>query len=103
MSAQTPKLKKEVKIMKLTKNAAPARRDYFLGAYTAERIIQRAIDRAGSPLDVIHVPTPYGTYSFIAGARSASEVVERMCKRFDSPAMSVANWLKDWNRKPLEY
>lgn len=77
------------------------RTDDALGTFTATGIIRRALVAAG-PRGAIYVPTPKGTYFYRATPEKAPAIVERICDVLDCTPTTLARWLKDWNRQPLD-
>ena len=73
--------------------------DYILGAFTAEGIVRKMYRLVTSPDDVIRIPTPYGASCFIAGKNTPATIVEKLCRRYNAPALTVANWLKRYNEQ----
>lgn len=72
-----------------------------LELFTATGIIRRALAAAGKR-GAIFIPTPHGTFFYRAAPEKAPQVVERLCERLNCSPMTLASWLKDWNRQPLD-
>lgn len=74
-----------------------------LGTFTALGVLKREWNKEGRGRNsLVEIPTPYGTFIFNRQKTTPEEAIERICRRLNVPAMSVANWLKDWGRVPLD-
>ena len=73
-------------------SSTETRQDYFIGAFVAEGVVAKIMQR-NSRVARVALPTPNGT-AYIRSALSPSENVKQICRDLDAPSLSVANWLK---------
>lgn len=69
------------------------RSDYVIGAFVAEGVVSKIL-KGIKPGNVLMVPTPHGTSYFRAGEWTPGQIVARLCERYETDGLTVANWLK---------
>lgn len=71
------------------------------GFWTACHVIDRVYRDLG-PYEILEVPTPLGTSYFHGSKWDSIRITDRLLDKYNVSPLTLANWLKDWNRTPLD-